>query len=115
LFTAEAYSHAQASQQARPDSRAAALQDEHDLSSLQCKRGQYCPDPSQQLPCPAGSFCTSSSVQPVTCDINTIIATDTFAVYSQEDYFVTRVYQGKEALKGNYCPVNSTKPSQLCP
>ena len=80
-----------------------------------CQRGQYCPDPSAQLPCPAGSFCSSSSVAPVTCDVGTIINTDTFAVYSQESYFVTQVYQGKQPLKGNYCPANSTDPSLLCP
>ena len=50
------------------------LQNEKDLSSLDCPSGMYCPTPAVRLPCPAGSYCIEKTVTPITCDFNYLLS-----------------------------------------
>lgn len=43
-------------------------QNEADQAELACASGAFCPTPSQQYECPAGSYCVTGSVEPITCD-----------------------------------------------
>ncbi len=49
------------------------MQNENDLSSLECPSGMYCPTPGQLLVCPAGSYCIQGTVRPITCDMNYLL------------------------------------------
>lgn len=49
------------------------LQNENDLSSLDCPKGKYCPTPALRLPCPAGSYCIERTTNPITCDYNYLL------------------------------------------
>ena len=54
------------------------LQNEKDLSSLDCPVGKYCPSPGEQYTCPAGSYCVARTTSPMTCDYSSLLSTSPY-------------------------------------
>lgn len=85
------------------------------LSKLDCPAGKYCPTPGEVYACTSGSFCSQSTVQPVTCNISTLV--DRYPVMTMPTTPTTvyeSVYLRGTALAGNQCPANSSNPTQPC-
>lgn len=47
--------------------------------SRRCPAGFYCPSPSQQIPCKAGTYCVESSVEEYTCKFTDLLYQDALA------------------------------------
>ncbi|GFR49862.1 hypothetical protein Agub_g11964 [Astrephomene gubernaculifera] len=91
------------------------LQNESDLSSLDCPAGFYCPSPAQKLECPAGSFCSARSVSAITCNYESLLMSQPYQLLPLEpETVVRRLRDKRDPLRGNYCPAQSTKPYVVC-
>ena len=86
------------------------------LARLDCPAGRYCPSPSESYPCTAGSYCAQGSVQPVTCNVSTLV--ESYPILTMPTRPATvyeSVYIRGQQLAGNQCPANSSTPINPCP
>lgn len=85
------------------------------LASKLCPAGQYCPTPGEVYPCPVGAFCATGTVEPVTCNITTLV--DKYPALDMPTTPTTvyeSVYMKGTTLAGNQCPTNSSTPTKSC-
>ncbi len=86
------------------------------LRRLACPAGSFCPTPREIYPCPAGYYCPSGTVEPLTCNMTTLVD-----LYPQAQMPVKpttlyeSVYMRGTILGGNQCVGNATTPQTPCP
>lgn len=91
------------------------IQNESDLSSLECPSASYCPTPAELRPCPPGSYCVARDVAPRTCDYSKLLMDSPFEPLRMDNVTVLqRLRDYGDPYRGNYCPANSTKPNNIC-
>ncbi|KAL6748717.1 hypothetical protein V8C86DRAFT_1122712 [Haematococcus lacustris] len=91
------------------------VKDEGNLLELDCPQAAYCPTPAVQLSCPAGSYCVERTVEPLSCDFNDLLQQQPFKVLPQPGQSVIkRMRDQGDPLRGNLCPVGSSRPTSLC-
>lgn len=85
------------------------------LSQLDCPAGNYCPTPGEIYNCTVGAFCAQGTVQPVTCNISSLLASyPTLDMPTKPTTVYESVYMRGTQLAGNECPANSSTPTNPC-
>lgn len=85
------------------------------LRSLACPAGYFCPTPREIYECPTGFYCPQGTVQPLTCNMTTLVGVYPSAVMPVKPTTVYEsVYLRGTILGGNQCPGNSTTPQTPC-
>lgn len=85
------------------------------LDNLECPAGAYCPSPRELKPCPPGSFCAPGTVEPITCNITTLV--DSYPLLEmprKRTNVYESVYIKGTNYAGNQCPANSSTPTRPC-
>ena len=63
-----------------------------------------------------GSFCALGTVEPVTCNVSTLVSSNpSLLMPSRPTTVYESVYVRGTVLAGNHCPANSTTPTKSCP
>lgn len=85
------------------------------LAALECPSGSYCPSPAEIHDCTPGHFCSHGTVQPLTCNISTLVsAYPSLDMPSLPTTMYQSVYLRGTQLAGNLCPTNSSTPTAPC-
>lgn len=61
------------------------MQNEKDLSSLDCPKGMYCSTPALKSVCPAGSYCVERTTTPMTCDYSYLLENTPYSSKEKEE------------------------------
>eukprot|EP00884_Botryococcus_braunii_P009780 jgi/Botrbrau1/18803/Bobra.0554s0001.6 len=78
-----------------------------------CPGGTLCPTPNESQPCPPGYFCPAGASTPVTCNLSSLVNYNYTLQVNVKQNVLSIMLQ--TPFVGNYCPINSSTPTQLCP
>lgn len=85
------------------------------LMARRCPPGSYCPSPSQQILCEAGTYCVGGSLEPFSCDLSGLLQQDALADVPQpKQTLIEQLYEKGDPLGGNFCPEQAVTPAGTC-
>lgn len=83
------------------------------LSALKCPKGYHCPNPTTKIECSPGSFCTSGSIAPLSCNYTHLLTT-VKDIPIEPQPVIVRLMKHGDPYTGNICPLKSSAPSTKC-